>query len=196
MEHVGTVFGGPVVTITLIAAVLGTVLFFVIRHFFSKRAKNHRKEQGDTYYIPSPKDANSTTVRPETVLQPAESVGSVKPTGKYRAMIITNEGITFGGIDKPVGRPFFLDPSMPHTGAHYVVARNEKGEYEPYDPRTQAIDNKASPARCYKATHVYDLVKALFANKYGIWDKINWFFAAAAILLMFFVIMTAIDKIG
>lgn len=119
-----------------------------------------------------------------------------KTIGKYPAMAFTANGITYIKIDKPMGRPIYLDPSIPgHHGSHYLV-HEIPGGYEAYDPREKPFDASETPSRCYKATHVYDLIRALFANKYGLLDKINYIIMGLLIVCCFFIVLTLIDKVG
>jgi uncharacterized membrane protein YuzA (DUF378 family) len=117
--------------------------------------------------------------------------------GTYAAMAFTARGITFPKIDSPMGRPLYLGTSMPgHHGSHYMVREIGEGKYEAYDPRELPFDAAETPSRCYKATHVYDLIRALFANKYGLLDKINYLIMGLLIVCSFFILLTLIDKVG
>ena len=121
----------------------------------------------------------------------------VASTGTYAAMAFTARGITFPKIDSPMGRPLYLGTSMPgHHGSHYMVREIGEGKYEAYDPRELPFDAAETPSRCYKATHVYDLIRALFANKYGLLDKINYLIMGLLIVCSFFILLTLIDKVG
>ena len=127
----------------------------------------------------------------------AQPVIDNKPKGKYAALAFTANGIIFTTVDKRMGKPLYLDPSIPvHHGAHYLVRETAEGIYEQYDPREANFDASETPSRCYKATHVYDLIKALFANKYGLLDKINYLIMGLLIICSFFIILTLIDKVG
>jgi hypothetical protein len=145
-----------------------------------------------------PVEAQSDAITPKTSTAVIKIRTAVAKTdGKYPAMAFTGMGITFPRIDIRLGKPLYLDQTIPgHHGAHLLVRETENGEFEAYDPREAKLDNKKSPARCYKATHVYDLIKSLFANKYGLLDKINYFFIGGAMVMMFFVILVVIDKVG
>ena len=61
-------------------------------------------------------------------------------------------------------------------------------------PGEKKFDDKETPSRCYKAAHVYDLIKNLMANKYGFLDKINYFIIGLSIVCLFFIILRVVDK--
>jgi hypothetical protein len=144
-----------------------------------------------------PLPVSDTAVNQNTTVVQSGQPMPVKSPGLYNAMAFTAEGIIFPKIDKPLGKLIYLDPSIPggHHGPHYLVRQIKDGTgYEAYDPREKSFDDKETPSRCYKATHVYDLIKNLFANKYGFLDKINYFIIGLSIVCLFFIIIVVIDK--
>jgi hypothetical protein len=174
--------------ITLIV-MLWLIVFFVIWQFL--RSKKSKIKAG------KPLTVADTAVNQNLAAVQSGQPLPVKSTGQYNAMAFTAEGVIFPKIDKPLGKVIYLDPSIPggHHGPHYLVRQTKDGTaYEAYDPREKSFDDKETPSRCYKATHVYDLIKNLFANKYGFLDKVNYFIIGLSIVCLFFIIIEVIDK--
>ena len=174
--------------ITLIVMLWIIVIFVIWQFLRSKKSK---------VKIDKPLTVADTAVNQNMAAVQSGQPLPVKSTGQYNAMAFTTEGIIFPKIDKPIGKVIYLDPSIPggHHGPHYLVRQTKDGTgYEAYDPREKSFDDKETPSRCYKATHVYDLIKNLFANKYGFLDKVNYFIIGLSIVCLFFIIIEVIDK--
>lgn len=122
-------------------------------------------------------------------------------TGKYRAMLfqeVTKEGeynIEFPRISAPCGHPIELDQSMPEHGTAYMVVSRD-GYYLPYDPRLDRIDSKMTPQRAYWAISVYQLVADVWANKYGLLEKLNAVLCALFGAGLLLVAIVAINKMA
>jgi len=174
--------------ITLIIMLWMVVIFIIVQFLRSKKGKMPADK---------PLTVADTAVNPHIAAVQSGQPLPVKSTGQYNAMAFTSEGITFPKIEKPLGKPLYLDPSIPggHHGPHYLIRQTKDGtDYEAYDPREKKFDDKETPSRCYKAAHVYDLIKNLMANKYGFLDKINYFIIGLSIVCLFFIIIVVVDK--
>lgn len=118
-----------------------------------------------------------------------------KPIGKYPAMVFGKTKIYFTKLVDPVGNIFTLDPSMPQKGEHFVVKEDKDGNYFPYDPREFAYLSDESPESAYDALNWYKDVNAVYANKFGLWDKINSLLIGLIFVGCFIVIIAAVgDK--
>lgn len=200
MNKYGMVFGSAPMIIGICVALLAIIGFFVIQALKKRKLKGQDQDTFKPAKVSiDPNKASSASGDDLNELNdlqlPAKKQSKV---GKYAAQIFTiNDGIIYSTIDKPKGKPVYLDPSVPgHHGAHYLLKEIKEGEYVEYDPRAHNFDADETPSRCYKATHVYDLIRALFANKYGLLDKINYLIMALLIICSFFIILTLIDKVG
>ena len=184
---------GPAgVTMIVMLWIIG--IFVVIQILRSKKSKliNKNPVTGTAKVVTQ--DAVATQ---DAKVQSGEQNAIIPSTGKYTAMAFTTRGIIYPMIEKPLGRPLYLDPSIPggHHGSHYLIREKADGSgYESYDPREKKFDDKETPSRCYKATHVYDLIKNLFANKYPLLDRINYVVIGISIVCLFFIIVVVIDK--
>jgi hypothetical protein len=67
----------------------------------------------------------------------------------------------------------YCDPSMPKSGMKYLALEASVGNVVSYDPREKPIDKDNTPQRAWRATHVYELVKAAWAVPLGQWEKLN-----------------------
>jgi len=178
---------GPAgVTMIVMLWIIG--IFAVVQILRSRKSKLTNK---------NPVTATPKVVTQDVTVQSGEQNPIIPSTGKYAAIAFTTRGIIYPLIEQPLGRPLYLDPSIPggHHGSHYLIREKADGSgYESYDPREKKFDDKETPSRCYKATHVYDLIKNLFANKYPLLDRINYVVIGISIVCLFFIIVVVIDK--
>ena len=115
--------------------------------------------------------------------------------GKYPAMVFTEEGIKFKKIPERVGNIIQLEPSMPKHGSHYMVVEKEEGRYMAYDPRLAPLLSEETPQRAFNAVNWYREVNSVYANKFGLWDKINALLIGLAIAGFVLVAIIALDKL-
>ncbi len=118
-----------------------------------------------------------------------------KPVGKYLALAFTEEGIKFPKIPVRVGNVIQLEPSLPKHGAAYLVVETKDGDYKAYDPRLAPLLSKETPQRAFNATNWYREVNAVYANKFGLWDKINVVLIAVGLIVAGLVSIVALDKL-
>lgn len=217
MKYVGLMFGNNITLVTFLIIAVLTVCFLLFRKFIWKPKKRESKNIFTETSILDEEKLESVAEEPRFVTIPLVKAGGngkksvesartlvnqveIDPKGKFRAIVWGISNIYFANIKKQSGNLVYLDPSMPESGPHYSVREiidADTGEITllPYDPRERKVDSKLSPGRCYTATHVYDLVNAVFANKYGMWDKVNMVFAGIAMGMFFIVMLVAIDKL-
>ena len=115
--------------ITLIIMLWMVVIFIIVQFLRSKKGKMPADK---------PLTAADTAVSQHLAAVQSGQPLPVKSTGQYNAMAFTSEGITFPKIEKPLGKPLYLDPSIPggHHGPHYLIRQTKDGtDYEAYDPR-------------------------------------------------------------
>jgi hypothetical protein len=138
----------------------------------------------------------------KVIARPSSVFGTCVPVsdapGKYRAMIFTDEGdhnIVFRTIPMKLGNTVTLEPSMPKRGGHYLIVQQD-GEWRAYDPRLEPLVSAETPQAAFDSVTVYDLVAACYANKYGLWDKINTILIACMGAGFILVAIVGIDKMG
>ncbi len=141
-----------------------------------------------------------------TAITPYQSQGAVQITtgiGRYKTMIIQDvdgaddkeRNIVFERLPVPVGNIVQLETSMPSKGGHHLVVK--RGEFWlPYDPRLEPVISGDTPQDCYEAVNWYAEVNAVYANKYGAWEKINTILAVLMGCGFLLVAIVALDKLG
>lgn len=129
------------------------------------------------------------------LLRQAAIAEKPKPVGKYLALAFTEEGIKFPKILERVGNVIQLEPSLPKHGAAYLVVETKDGDYKAYDPRLAPLLSKETPQRAFNATNWYREVNAVYANKFGLWDKINVVLIAVGLIVAGLVSIVALDKL-
>lgn len=115
--------------------------------------------------------------------------------GKYKAYIWDSEGIHPGRIEKPIGKVWYAEPTMPESGQCYFVRKDDKGKMTPYDPREHALDKDERPQELYDALNWRYEVNGVYSIASSIWDKINMLLPYVAAFLFFIVMAMAIDKV-
>jgi hypothetical protein len=132
----------------------------------------------------------------QTILEEAAKGKKLAIPGKFPALVFTEGGITFEKIPERIGNVIQLEPSMPERGPHYMVTKTEDGDYVAYDPRLAPLISEETPQSAFEAVNWYPEVNAVYANKYGLWDKINSLLVGLAIVGFVLVAIVAIDKLG
>lgn len=126
----------------------------------------------------------------------AKATKPIPLPGKHPAMVFTQDGIKFKKIPERVGNVIQLEPSMPKHGAHYMVVEKEEDQYKAYDPRLAPLLSDETPQRAFNAVTWYRDVNSVYANKFGLWDKINSLLIGLGIGLNFILAIIALDKLG
>lgn len=122
---------------------------------------------------------------------------SAKRSGKYRAMVITDDKVYFEKIPDKIGSTYILDMSMPEKGECLLVTKNADGTYQAYDPRDAPIKAGETPWDAYDAAIDWNKdVNPVYANKAGLWEKINTLVMWAFVIGLFFLTIHGIDTLG
>lgn len=117
---------------------------------------------------------------------------STKKAG-YSSMVFTDEGIRFGNIKEKVDTVCYLEPSMPHHGPAYLAVKKGKKILR-YDPREEPVFSEHSPQAAFDAINWYKDVNAVYANKLGLWDKINTLLLGLMAVGCFITMIVALDR--
>ncbi len=132
-----------------------------------------------------------TPVTDETNASPPDQ--PVKKAGKYAAYVwYKNEGLKYQQIPERIGKLYYADTSMPHSGSCYLVVPDGKG-YKAYDPRDEQLG--VSPGKLYRATRVQAKVQAVFTSLTGLWEKINQVLAYCGVAAFCFTAIVIADMI-
>jgi hypothetical protein len=104
----------------------------------------------------------------------------------YNALAFTDDGIKFKTIKERLLTQIFCDPSLPKPGARYLCVE-KNGVVKAYDPRDSIISSLDTAQRAWRATHCYDIVKAMFATPLTGLEKLNqvfmWVFCGGLLFL-------------
>ncbi len=112
-----------------------------------------------------------------------------RTNGRYRTMLITEKGIIFPKLDKVYGPGFYLEHSMPVSGAHQIVREvtvDGKQVNEYYDPRYAPLLSEETPQKAYRAIN-WSIMSRVFAYQQGFWEKFNKVLIAIVIIGCFIV---------
>jgi hypothetical protein len=105
---------------------------------------------------------------------------------RYNAMVFTEDGIKFKTIKEKLLTLIYCDPSMPKHGSRYLCVEKD-GVIKGYDPRDTLIESKDTAHRAWRATHCYDIVRAMFATPLTGLEKLNqvfmWVFCGGLLFL-------------
>lgn len=192
-------------SIILIAVISVAVLFFGWKIYKDQKnkpkkakiIKGREKTLAVTSLVATLREVQDVKrILPELTITPKPPEIPKPIPGKYPAMVFTKEGIKFKRLPEKVGNVFYLEPSMPRHGAHFVVMERQEDKYTAYDPREAPILSKETPQSCYDATNFYKDVNAFWQEKQGIWDKVNTILIGLIIAGAFLVAIVAIDKVG
>jgi hypothetical protein len=152
------------------------------------KAKKEQSVQSQMPVAPVVTGAGSIAVVPQSAVAIMSQ--------KYRAMVFSEEeGISFKFITKKLGNPVYLEPSMPSRGSHLLIVEKD-GKWSAYDPRLEAFASAETPHRAYSAVNCYELVSAVYANKLGLWEKVNTILVALMGCGFILVAIVAVDKLS
>ncbi len=134
---------------------------------------------------------------------PAGAIPANGAHGRFRAIVFSETGeynIDFKRVPVPIGAVVQLEPSMPSKGGHYMVTETVLPDgtayWMPYDPRLQPLLSQETPQTAYEAVEWYREVNAVYANKYGIWEKVNVILGALFAVGLLLVALAAIDALS
>ncbi len=143
--------------------------------------KKHPKQGVDANYTVLEETVDGIPQKPKTV-------------GKYSAYIWEKDSIKYGKIPSPIGKTYFADTSLPHSGICYLVIPDGDG-YRKYDPRDEPISD-VSPGKLYRAIRVQKKVQNVYTSLTGLWEKINLVLAYCAAAGFFLVALVGIDALA
>jgi hypothetical protein len=159
--------------IIIIIGGLGGLGFFILQ--------NRRKPKTNLKWtIPGGTGSPRVSSNTKSTKSVANSVAKNDPAKdlKLPAMIFSENtyfNIRWGTIPERLGNPVMLDPSMPRHDSRYMVieTKGKEGEYQAYDPRESAVVSDETPYFAFDTINVYRVVAPVYANQFGLWDKIN-----------------------
>lgn len=146
------------------------------------------------YIVPLKKSAQQAPKAATGINQPSGDNKTPVLTGKYDAMIFTDDGIKFQKIPEKLKSRIYCEPSLPQHGVRIICVQKTDGTYEPYDPREAAIDSAKTPHMAYQAINWREDVKEVWAFPLALMQKINQILVWVSIGGIFFLAVMMIDK--
>jgi hypothetical protein len=201
--------GNPIVLISLLIGVILLAGFLFWMHYRDKRRKKENPLNPAEIIDNKPVETNNDvppTIDSADASQSAATVSTEGPKGvpgsinnpktpQYAAMVFTDEGIKFKSISKKLSSLIYCDPSMPKPGMKYLAVE-KNGDFQSFDPREAPIASSDTPQRAWRATHVYELVKAVWTTPAGFLEKLNMIFFWVFCGGLFIIVIEIISKIG
>ena len=155
--------------IIIIIGGLGGLAYFLFQN-------RHKPKTNLKWTIPV--DTGAPPVSNEAGKLKSVSKNDPSKASSLPAMIFSENryfNISWGTIPERLGNPVMLDPSMPRHDSRYMVieTKGKEGEYQAYDPRESAVVSDETPYFAFDTINVYRVVAPVYANQFGLWDKIN-----------------------